>query len=112
VPPRFGWQYPQRMDEQKPLKSALEIAMERLQKKDEASGLEARHVTDAQKAAIAEARNFYDAKIAEQEVLHQSRMRQSVDLAERQALEQSYHRDRDRLSSERDAKIDKLRRAT
>ena len=32
-------------------------------------------VTDAQKAAIAEARNFYDAKMAEQEVLHQSKMR-------------------------------------
>src|SRR4051794_17819141 len=100
------------MEEQKPLKSAVELAMERLRKKDEASGIETRHVTEAQKAAIAEARNFYDSKIAEQEVLHQSRMRRSVDAAEREALEQTYHRDRERLSSERDAKIDKLRRST
>ena len=36
-------------------------------------------MTDAQKAAIAEARNFYDSKIAEQEVLHQSKMRATFD---------------------------------
>jgi hypothetical protein len=98
------------MDEPKPLKSALELAMERLQKKDADAGIEARHLTDEQKAAIAEARNFYDSKIAEQEVLHQSRMRGSVDYTERETLEQAYRRDRERLSSERDAKIDRLRR--
>jgi len=97
------------MSEQKPLKSALEIAMERFRKDDEASGVEKRPVTEAQKAAIAEARNFCEAKLAEQEVLHQSRMRHTADPAARETMEQEYRRDRERLTSERDAKIEKIR---
>src|SRR5262249_15566096 len=92
------------------LKSAVELAMERLRKKDEAAGIETRPLTDAQKAAIAEARNFYEAKLAEQEVLHQSKLRKLTDLPEREALEQDYRRDRERLSSERDAKIERIRK--
>ena len=84
--------------------------MERLKKKDADAGIEAVTLTDEQKAAIAEARNFYDAKIAEQEVLYQSKMRHSLDPAEREALTEMYRRDRERLTSDRDAKIEKLRR--
>ena len=43
-------------------------------------------LTDEQKAAIAEARNFYDSKIAEQEVLYQSKMRATFDPAERETF--------------------------
>jgi hypothetical protein len=99
------------MTDDKEMKSAYEIAMERLRKSDEASGVERRPVTDAQKAAIAEIRNFYQAKIAELEVLHQSRMRATPDPAERAAREDEYRRERERLSSERDAKIEKARQA-
>jgi hypothetical protein len=42
------------------LKSSFELAMERLRKKDEDAGIERQPVTDAQKAAIAEIRNFYE----------------------------------------------------
>ena len=84
--------------------------MERLRKNDEEAGVERRPVTDAQKAAIAEIRNFYEAKIAEVEVLHQGRLRTTVDPAERAAREEEYRRDRQRLSTERDAKIEKARR--
>src|SRR6266849_5315072 len=94
------------------LKSSYELAMERLKKKDADAGIEAVSLTDEQKAAIAEARNFYDAKIAEQEVLYQSKMRSSLDPAERDALTEMYRRDRERLTSDRDAKIEKLRRTT
>jgi hypothetical protein len=93
------------------LKSSYELAMERLKKKDADAGVEAVSLTDEQKAAIAEARNFYDAKIAEQEVLYQGRMRGSLDPAERDTLTEMYRRDRERLTSDRDAKIEKLRRA-
>ena len=92
-------------------KSAYELAMERLKKKDTDAGIERLPVTDAQKAAIAEIRNFYEAKLAEIEVLHQGRMRNSVDLEERAAAEQEYRRDRERLTTEREAKIEKARRA-
>jgi hypothetical protein len=96
----------------KPLKTSIELAMERLAKKDADAGVETRTVTEAQKAAIAEARNFYDAKIAEQEVLYQSRMRGSLDPAERDTLTEMYRRDRERLTSDRDNKIEKLRRSS
>lgn len=98
------------MADDKPLKSSFELAMERLRQSDEAAGVERRPVTEAQKAAIAEARSFYDAKIAEQEVLHHSRLRKTLDPAERAVLEEQYRRDRERLSSEREAKIERIRR--
>jgi hypothetical protein len=95
----------------KPLKSSLELAMERLAKQDADAGVESKPVTDAQKAAIAEARNFYESKIAELEVLHQAKMRATPDPAERETLAQQYRREREHLVSERDSKIEKLRRA-
>jgi len=98
------------MAEGKALKSAHELAMERFLKSDEKDGVERKPVTEQQKAAIAEIRNFYEAKIAEVEVLHQGRLRATFDPAERAAREEEYRRDRERLSSERDAKIEKVRR--
>ena len=98
------------MTDEQPLKSALELAMERLKKKDAEAGIESRPLTDSQKAAIAEARNFYEAKLAEAEVLHQSQLRKMADPAERETREQEYRRDRERLTSERDAKIERIRR--
>jgi len=98
------------MSDDKPMKSSYELAMERLRQKDKDAGIESRPVTDAQKAAIAEIRNFYEAKLAEQEVLHHSSLRKTLDPEARAALEADYRRDRERLASERDAKIEKVRR--
>ena len=98
------------MTDEKPLKSSYELAMERLKKSDAAAGIESKPLTDAQRTAIAEVRNFYESKLAEQQVLHHSRMRHSVDPAEREKLEEGYRRDRERLTSERESKIEKLRR--
>ena len=92
-------------------KSAYELAMERLRKKDEEAGLTRQPVTDAQKAAVAEIRNFYEAKLAELDVMHQSKLRASVDLEARATLEQEFRRERERLTTERDAKIEKARRS-
>jgi hypothetical protein len=97
------------MNENKDLKSAYELALERLKKKDEEAGIERRPLTATQKTAIAEARNFYEAKLAELEVLHHSKVRQVVDTAARAALDEEYRRDRERLISDRDNKIEKLR---
>jgi len=92
------------------LKSAYELAMERLRKSDEAAGIQHEPVTDEQKAAIAEIRNFYEAKLAEVEVLHQGQIQRLHDPAERTLREEEYRRDRERLTSERDSKIEKVRR--
>jgi hypothetical protein len=91
-------------------KSAYEIAMERLRKSDEAAGVTWTAVTDEQKAAIAEVRNFYESKLAEQEVLHQSAIRKVTTLEQKETLDQEYRRERERLASERDRKIEKIRK--
>ena len=95
----------------KPLKSSLELAMERLAKTDADAGIETKPLTDAQKTEIAEARNFYEAKIAELEVLHQSKIKSTFDPAERETLDQQYRREREHLTTERENKIARLRRA-
>ena len=94
----------------KTLKSSFELAMERLRKSDADAGVERQPVTDAQKAAIAEVRNYYEAKTAELEVLHRSKVVRAMDHAELEALEQNYRRERERLASDREAKIEKIRR--
>ena len=83
--------------------------MERLRKKDADAGIETRAVTDEQKAAIAEARSFYGAKLAELEVMHKSKLATIADPAERETLEQGYRRERERVTSDRERKIEKLR---
>jgi hypothetical protein len=98
------------MTDEKPLKSSLELAMERLARKDADAGIETKPLTGAQKLAIAEARNFYESKIAELEVLHQSKINGAFDPAQRETLDQQYRREREHLTTERDNKVAGLRR--
>ena len=91
-------------------RSAYDLAMERLRKKDADAGIENIPLTDAQKAAIAEVRNFYESKLAECEVLHQSTVRRTPDPEALKAIEEGYQRDRERFVSDRDAKIARIRR--
>ena len=90
-------------------KTAYELAMERLRQRDAEAGIEQKPLTDEQKARIAEIRNFYQAKLAEIEVLHQGKVKTIADPEERAAREAEYRRDRERLNSERDARIEKAR---
>jgi hypothetical protein len=91
------------------LKSAYELAMERFKKKDADAGVERKSLTDAQKASIADIRTFYQAKLAELEILHRGKLRTIFDPAERESREDEYRRDRERLSNEREAKLEKAR---
>src|SRR5947208_16856008 len=99
------------MGDDKAVKSAYEIAMERFKKQDKDAGVERKPLTDQQKAAIAEIRNFYEAKLAEADLLHQDKMLTTLDPAEREKRDQEYRRDRERLSNERDTKIEKARKS-
>ena len=85
--------------------------MERLRKKDAEEGVTTRPMTDQQKAAIAEVRSLYNSKIAEQDVLQQSTMNHllGTDSAELDEVARQFRRERERLASERDAKVDGLR---
>ena len=97
------------MSEDDAPKSAYELAMERLRKQDAESGGERTPLTDQQRADIAEVRNFYEAKTAELEVLHQSSLRRAAEPEARALLEEQYRRERERFASDRDAKIDRIR---
>ena len=97
------------MTDEKPLKSSFELAMERLKKVDADAGVKPRRLTDEQKASIAELRRFYEAKLAEQELLHQSALRRIPDPEARAVLEEESRRNRDRLVAQRDAKLEKIR---
>jgi len=90
-------------------KSAYKIAMERLRKKDKDAGVEERAVSEEQKAAIGELRKVYEAKLAEREILHRSKLQKAADPADFEILEEEYRRDRERLTSERDRKIEQAR---
>ena len=91
------------------LKSSYELALERLKKKDADAGIVEHPLTDAQKAEIAEVRNLYESRLAQQDVLRHSAMNKTFEPAELDAIDAEYRRERDRLAAERDAKIDKIR---
>jgi hypothetical protein len=90
-------------------KSALELVMERLRKKDADAGVDEKPLTDAQRAAIAEARSMYDARVAERRIMHQSATAGLVDPEERARREEELRRDLDHFASDRDARIRKIR---
>ncbi len=74
-------------------KSAYELAMERLRRKDAEEGVEERAVSDEQKAEIAEARRVYAAKVAEAEILYKSKLMTTFEPEERPKLEEQHRRD-------------------
>jgi len=90
-------------------KSAFELAMERLKKKDAEQGVVEHKLTDAQKAAIAEARSIYEARVAERQILHRDKRLSTYDPAALEVLEEEYRRDMERFAYDRDAKINKIR---
>jgi hypothetical protein len=91
------------------MKTAYELAMERLRKQDQEAGIEARTLTDEQKAEIAEVRRVYKARIAQEEVMFASKLRNTVDPGERDTLQLQLRHERQRLTSEQETKIDKIR---
>jgi hypothetical protein len=90
-------------------KTAYELILERLKQKDRADGVAERVVTNEQRQKIGELRKLYEAKLAEREILYQSARRKASDPEALEQLEQEYRRDRERIASERDRKMDEAR---
>lgn len=82
--------------------------MERFRKQDAEAGVTETPMTADQKVEIAEVRQTYAAKLAQEEILFKTRMHASVDYDERQKMEENYRRDVERLTTERDRKIEKI----
>ena len=90
-------------------KSALELVMERLKKKDADAGVQEQTLTDEQRAQIAEARSVYEARVAERRIMHQSQTAAVFDPAELELRRDELRRDFAQFESDRDAKIRKIR---
>jgi hypothetical protein len=91
-------------------KSAYEIAMARLQKKDKEEGVVDRPITEAQRAAIAEAKKVGEARLAEREIMHRSQRAKAADPETLEKIDLEYRRDREHIVSERDSKIEAIRK--
>jgi hypothetical protein len=101
--------YPPRMaDKTSGMKSAYELALERLEKQ----GIErprTEGLGEEVQQKIAEARKQAEAKIAELEILHRDRLGKINDPSKRQEEQDDYVRERRRIEDDRDRKIEKLR---
>ncbi|HKQ98644.1 MAG TPA: hypothetical protein VJV75_12275 [Candidatus Polarisedimenticolia bacterium] len=88
-------------------KSAWEIALEKLNQQDKERGESAPvRLTDAQKKAIASARQRSEARLAEAEILHRSSLAKAGDDPEALAkVEEEYRIDRRRIEDQRDREI-------
>jgi hypothetical protein len=91
-------------------KSAYEIILERLKRQDREQGLSETLLSGEQRARIAELRRLYEAKLAEREILYRSALRKAGGEPEAvEQLEQTYRRDRERITAERERKLEQVR---
>jgi hypothetical protein len=93
-------------------KSAYELAMERLRRKDEERGIVAEPLTDGQKAEIAEVRNRAEARIAELRILHASKLAGLFEPEARELLEEEHRRELRRIEEDRESRITRIREGT
>ena len=100
---------------EEPLKSAFELAMERLRAKDREAGIEeSKPLTEAQKEEIARLRQDAQAKLAELEILHRKALAAlTYDPTKPDAastLEERYRTDRARVESRLESAIAKVKK--
>jgi hypothetical protein len=90
------------------MKSAYELALERLERQ----GIERPRedsVSEDTRKRMGEVRQQAEAKIAELEILHHNRLKSLYDPGKRREEEEEYVRERRRLEADRDRKLEKLR---
>jgi len=101
-----------KMTDDRPLRSAYELAMERLRRKDRDEGIEdPEPLTETQKERIAELRREASAKLAEMEILHGKDIAAAGGDPEKiRDREEKYRIDRARVESRLADAIEKVRR--
>ena len=93
-------------------KTAYDLAMEKLEAADRASGVKETVLSNAQKKAIAEARRVAASRLAEREILFRDGIGKYADLAEREKAEEESRIDRQRIEDDRDRAIASIRGGT
>lgn len=95
------------------MKSAYELALEKLQRQDAERGETQPLLTPDQREEIAAIRKLYQSKLVERQILHEADLRKARgkgDQDEIRTLEEGYQRERARLEAEMEAKILQVRR--
>ena len=95
-------------------KSAYELALEKLKQRDRERGETAPEpLSDAQKKAIAEVRQIFDARLVEREILYRSERAKLLGDPEGadkvQKLEEEYIKERRRIEDQRDKAVEGVR---
>ena len=93
-------------------KSAYEVAMARLKKKDADDGTAEAPLSDAQRAAIADVRQVYAARRAQAEIMLTAARATAYDVETLARLNEEFRRDTDRMTRELDEKIAAIRRGS
>ncbi len=91
-------------------KSAYELAMARLKKKDAEAGSVEAPLSDAQKAEIGEVRQLYAARRAQAEIMHNASLASAMDVEGLARLHEEFRRDTDRMARELEEKVAAIRR--
>ena len=91
-------------------KSAYELAMARLRRKDAETGAAETALSDAQKAEIADVRQLYAARRAQAEIMHQASLASAFDVEGLARLNDEFRRDADRLQRELAEQVAAIRR--
>ena len=99
------------MSKDEPLKSAYELAMERLRAEDREAGVEEhKPLTDEQKQEIARLRQEAKAKLAELEILHRDAVGAAADDPEKlQKVKEQNRIDRERVESRLESAVARVR---
>ena len=95
-------------DKAKGMKSAYELALERL----ESQGIDRPSetaLTDDQKRAIAESRNLTESKLAELEILHRDKLKRIDDLVKVGEQEEFYRLEKERLTADGEKRVARIR---
>jgi hypothetical protein len=98
-----------RMSDETP-KSAYELAMARLRKKDADAGTEEVPLTDPQRTAIAEVKQVYAARRAQAEIMLAASRATAPDVETLARLNEEFRRDTDRMARELEEKVAAIRR--
>ena len=97
------------------IKSALDISMEKAEKITGESGEKNKRLTGAQKEEIAETRKLYSAKLAEREIMLQSKIVKAKTrnpdeaLSKIEELKKEFDEEKKVLLDEKDKKIEEIR---
>jgi hypothetical protein len=102
---------PDEPDDEAPLKSSYELAMERLRARDSEPGERTAPLNEKQKREIARLRQESRAKLAELEILHRKEVASAPEDREKlEQIEERYRIDRGRVESSLESAIARVKR--